>query len=315
MHTDGRPTLPLIVLAGSDRRPGTLPEDVQGLHSLSGYKGVDIEISGRALIDILLERLVESALFEPLYVAGPRQVYGETCGPAQVIDTDGSFGENIEAAITAATRDCPGRSLAITACDILPEVGELHRLFEDYYSNAPLDFWFPMILAPEGRQELGASAWKPEYRIAPRRGAGPRASLPGHVVVADPEAVRLPLVYSSFNLAYRSRNRPVLYRLWLILSHIFGGLLLQDLRHLLGLRLPTITLTVVVHSILLGVHLGKGTSTSEELAYRLRNIFVRYRHRRRYPERRGRLPLLEGLSLAKDIDTVEEAEEMVREME
>ncbi|MFQ5525450.1 MAG: hypothetical protein ACE5GX_04245 [Thermoanaerobaculia bacterium] len=309
------PPLPLIVLAGSDRRPAALPDDVEGLHSLSGYKAVDVKIGGRPIIDLLLERLEQSGLFDPIYVAGPRRVYGESRGRATVIDTDGSFSENIEAAITHVGRECPGRSVGFATCDILPEVNELHTLLDDYYANAPLDFWFPMILAPEGGRELGASSWKPEYRIAPSAGEEPKTLLPGHLVVADPSAFRLPLVYRSFNLAYRSRNRSVIYRLRLILSHVFGGLLLQDLHHLLAFRLPTITVTVALHGILLAIRLARGESSSDELADRLHKIFISYRHRRRFPELTGRMPLMPGLSLAKDIDTVEEAQELARELE
>ena len=42
----------------------------------------------------------------------------------------------------------------------------------------------------------------------------------------------------------------------------------------------------------------------------MRRIFVRDRHRRRHPERRIFVPLVEGLSLALDVDTVEEAREI-----
>jgi hypothetical protein len=310
-----KPTLPLIVLAGSDRQPVSLPEDVVGLHPLRGYKGVDIEIAGRSLIDLLIDRLEQSASFTRLFVAGPARIYGEARGTAEVIDTDSTFGGNIEAALAHVVAECPGSPIAVTTCDILPEIEELHSLLEDYYANSPLDFWFPLILAPEKTQELGASAWKPEYSIAPRAGADPELLLPGHLVVVDPAAMRLPLVYRSFNLAYRSRNRPVLYRLWLILSHIFGGLVLQDLRGLLVPRPPTLTLTVMFQGILLGLHLRKGVSTTDELADRLRYIFVKRRHRLSHPERRGRLTLMKGLSLAKDIDTVEEAEEMAQGLE
>ena len=52
MHT------PLIILGGRDRRGSRLPEAGQGKHPLRGYKGVDLEIGGRALISILIERLV-----------------------------------------------------------------------------------------------------------------------------------------------------------------------------------------------------------------------------------------------------------------
>ena len=37
------------------------------------------------------------------------------------------------------------------------EDDELHRLMEDYYHHRPLDFWFPVILAPHTGHFSGAS--------------------------------------------------------------------------------------------------------------------------------------------------------------
>jgi hypothetical protein len=307
-------SVPLIILAGSDPQPAELPESGAGLHPLKGAKGMDLRIGGRPIIDLLLERVVASACFEPIFIAGPQAVYGEARNGASVIDTDSTFGHNIEAAVEVVMAACPGKPIAVTTCDILPEVDELHRLMEDYYRHAPLDFWFPLILAPEEPRQMGASYWKPKYQIKPSADSEPRTLLPGHLMVVDTAAARLPLIYRSFDVAYRSRNRPILYRLGLIISHVFFGLLVQDLLHLLAFRLPTMTFTVINNGIALALHLRKGIITSEELAERLRRIFVRYRHRRRYPERQGRLPLMHALSLAKDIDTEEEAKEIAREI-
>jgi len=305
--------IPLVVLAGGDTRPSALPETGAELHPLKGPKGLALRIQGRPIIDILIERLRESGYFAPIFIAGPAELYGAQRAGCHVIDTNSTFGNNIKAAIRTVMVECPGQSVAITTCDILPEVEELHGLMEDYYHHLPLDFWFPAILAPEEKRELGASAWKPRYRVAPLPGAEPRTLLPGHLLVADPEVVRRPLVYRTFDLAYRSRNRPILYRLGLIVGHIFGGLVLQDLRLLLRFRLPTMTYSVVYNGTILALHLRRGVITPEEMADRLHRIFVRYRHRRKHPERQGRTPLKHGLSLARDIDTVEEAEEIAQE--
>ncbi len=306
--------LPLIVLAGSDPNPPVLPESFSEVHPLGGSKSIYLEIGGRPLIDLLVERLEQSGHFEPIVIAGPARLFGDSRGPAKVIDTDGTFGDNIKAAVERLVVQCPGRSIAISTSDILPDLDELHRLMEDYYVHSPLDFWFPLILAPKKTSELGASAWKPKYRIKPSPEEEPKALLPGHLVVVDPIALRLPLVYRSFNLAYRSRNRPILPRLAFIVSHVFGGLMLQDLRNLLRLRLPTQTFTVVYNGVAIGLGLRNGAITSEELAERLHRVFIRYAHRRRYPERGGRLPLMKALSLAKDIDTDEEAKEITGEL-
>ena len=305
--------VPLVVLGGGDARPSTLPEAGAQFHPLRGPKGLALEIQGRPIIDILIERLQASGCFDPIFIAGPASLYGSERLGCPVIDTDSTFGDNIKAAVETLVIECPGQSIAITTCDILPEVEELHRLMEDYYHHLPLDFWFPAILAPKEDQQLGASRWKPRYRVSPLPGAEPRTLLPGHLLVADPLAVRRPLVYRTFDLAYQSRNRPILYRLGLIVGHIFGGLVLQDLKLLFTLRLPTMTYTVIYNGVMLALHLRRGIITPEEMADRLHRIYVRYRHRRQYPERKGRTPLKHGLSLAKDIDTVEEAQEIEQE--
>lgn len=307
--------LPLIVLAGGDAKPSELPEAGAQLHPLRGPKGLALQVQGRPIIDVLLDRLMASGYFDPIFVAGPAGMYGPERSGCRVIDTDSTFGGNIQAAVDEVMDECPGRPIAVTTCDILPEEAELHRLMEDYYHHAPLDFWFPAILAPEEDEKLGASAWKPKYRIAPLPGERPRTLLPGHLIIVDPEAVRRPLVYRTFDLAYKSRNRPILDRLGLIVSHIFGGLVIQDLKLLFTFRLPTMTYTVISNGVRLALRLRQGVVTPEEMAVRLHRIFVRYQHRRQHPERLGRLPLKHGLSIAKDIDTVEEAEEIEQELE
>lgn len=306
--------IPLIILAGSDPEPVVLPEAGADLHPLKGAKGMDLRIGGRPIIDLLLERVKESGCFDPVFIAGPARVYGDHRNGARVIDTDSTFGKNIEASVMEVAPESPGGIVAVTTCDILPEGDELRRLMEDYFQHAPLDFWAPLILAPERPKDMGASAWKPKYQIQPTPNAEPTTLLPGHLVIADTNAVRLPLVFRTFDLAYRSRNRGVLYRTWLIATHILLGLVVQDFKHLFAFRLPDLTATVITNGVIMGFHLKDGVVTSEEMAERLRRIFVSFKHRRKYPDRKGRLPLMHALSMAKDIDTEEEAREIAREL-
>jgi len=307
-------TIPLIVLAGSDSKPAALPEAGASLHPLEGPKGIAVEIGGRPLIDLLLDRLLDSGYFDPIYVAGPARLYGASRGPATVIDTDDTFGRNIEVATERVVADCPGQSICFTTCDILPKREELDVLMQDYFENLPMDFWVPIIVAPEENGDLGASAWKPRYRIAAEPGAEPLSLLPGHMVVGDPAAARRALVYRSFNFAYATRNRGILYRLVRMIGAVFGGLIFEDLKLLMHFKMPTLTYTVIRNGIDLALHLRRGVVTADELAERLRRMFVSYRHRRKYPDRRGRFALLPGLSMAKDIDTEEEAEEIASEL-
>jgi hypothetical protein len=306
--------LPLAVLGGSDREPSVLPESGAGLHPLRGSKSIYLEIDGRPLIDVLIERLRESGCFDPIFIAGPVRDFGQSRGPVKVVDTDGTFGDNMKAAVEHMVVECPGQDLAISTCDILPDVEELHELMDDYYRHAPLDCWFPLILTPERTQQLGASAWKPKYRIPPRAGAKPVSFLPGHLIVVHPEAFRRPLIYQSFDLAYKTRNRPILLRTAIISTHVMANLMKQDLKRILRFEPPTLTASVIYNGVMLGVGLRRGTISTDQMSARLRRIYGRYEHRRRYPDRVARFPLMKALSLAKDIDTEEEAREITGEL-
>lgn len=299
---------PLIILAGFDSRPGILPPEGADKHPLVGAKALDVRVNGVPLIDIVVQRVVASGAFGPVYIAGPARLYGERRGDAEVIDTEGSLGHNIRVALDAMRSRHPGEAVAFSTSDIVPDVAELRDAMARYREAAPLDIWAPMIAVPDDAEALGASAWKPRYRMRPAAGAPPVPTLPSHLVVVHPDVVRVELILRSFDFAYRTRNRPVLYRTAYILVRVFGMLLAEDLRRLLRLRPPAYTVTTLFHSVRLALRLRGGNSTTEELADPVRRIFVYPEHRRRHPERAGRLLILPALSLAKDIDTVEEAE-------
>lgn len=305
--------IPLVILGGSDSEPVQLPQSGAGKHPLVGPKGLEIEVAGEPLIDRLIDHLRGMELFEPIYIAGPRRLYGTSRRGAVVIDTDGSFGENIRHAVESVEARHPDAPIAVTVCDILPEVDELRRVLADFEEYRPLDFWFPLVLAPE-RRRLGASAWKPQYRMAPRPGGPAVGILPGHLIIVDPHALRLEFIYRSFELAYRSRNRPLVYRFFFIVGHLLLHLVGLDLRQIRRRRIPGITLTVIYQAAVIVTKMRRGIMTSEELARRFRLIYVHSAHRRRYPERLGRLPLVEALTLAKDLDTEEEAAELARSL-
>ena len=72
------PTLPLVILGGSDRKPSDLPPEGRGKHALSGCKAVDIHIDGRRLIEIVVERFKAAGAFHPIYIAGPAYAYSKT---------------------------------------------------------------------------------------------------------------------------------------------------------------------------------------------------------------------------------------------
>lgn len=306
--------IPIIILGGRDRRGSRLPEAGEGKHPLRGYKAVDLRIGGRPLIATLVERLQACGAFEPIYVAGPAQLYAGLGLPIETIDTDADFAQNIRAAIETVTAAFPDRNIAITSCDILPEVADLDRLMRDYRAHEPSDFWLPQIRVPEDRTLLGESTWKPQYRFVPQDGGEPVATLPGHLMILDAAAMRSDLVYRMFELAYSTRNRPVKTRRKVMLRTLLGYFLMQDLKALLTLRAPVLTWEVVRHGTLVTRGLRRGDLPTEEIADHARTMLFERAHRKAHPERRGRLPVLEGLSLAKDIDTEEEAREAERRL-
>jgi hypothetical protein len=317
--TNDEPTrgdrIPIVILGGSDRRATELPAEGRDKHPLVGYKGVEIQFEGRPLIEEIMRRLDRSGRFAPIQVAGPARVYRDCIADDSIIDTNGTFGHNIQCSLETVRHAHPGRPVAFITCDVLPEVETLRSLVADFDRHRPCDLWFPMIRTPKDRERLGASRWKPEYRIVPDEGQPAVDILPGHLAIVDPAALRKRFVYRLFQLGYRTRNRSINYRRAVMVRGVLAGLLRQDLLRLLALRVPNLTWTVMSTAIPAARQLRDGTMTRRRLEDVLRILFVRYRHRHKHPERRVALPIVEGLSLALDIDTEEEARERGADLE
>lgn len=299
-------TVPLIVLGGSDRRAGALPEGAGGRTVLVGYKGTAVRIGGQPLIEHLLDEVRACGRFGPLYVAGPAEAYRELRG-VELIETDRSFGRNIRAGLEAVAARHPGSQVAFLTCDVLPGAAALRKLLDDWRHGPSCDLFFPIVRAPVSDDKLGASAWKPRYRIVPSEGQAGVSVLPGHLVIARPEALRLPFLYHLLELGYRSRNRSIAYRRIYMVAGTLGILIAQDVRHALRLRMPNFAWSVLSAGLMAATKLRAGTLTRAELEDALRRLFVTWRWRRDHPESRVRTPLVESLGLALDIDTVEEA--------
>ena len=307
--------LPIIVLGGRDPRVSEMPEGVEGLHPLAGYKGVAVHMGGRALIESVVHRLVESGQFEPVYIAGPQSVYADHCTGARIVDVAGAIDATVRAGIEAVSSAHPGVPMAVTTCDVLPDVDTLGQVMAEYRRMAPCDGFLPMIRAPSDHADLGASAYKPLYRVVPEAGAAPVEVLPCHLAVLDAQALRMEFIYRVLRLMYRTRNRPIAYRRAVILRGLAFELLYQDLRHVLGLRMPTFSWSVLSAGLPAVRALKAGTITRAHLEQAMRRIFVTARHQRLHPERRIVMPIVEGLSLALDIDTEEEATAMGGELD
>lgn len=304
--------IPLIILAGSAKKAEAIEDEHS--HRLYGPKGLKIQLAGRPLIDVIIERFRQNGSFDPIFIAGPANRYGESRGSATVIDTDADFGHNIKAALESVVARLHPGATAFTTCDVIPEPSELERLVEDYRSHLPLDFWFPLIRVPDDPDELGVSRDKRQYRVVPEGESAPVSILPSHLAVIDPTALRFTLIYKSFQLAYRSRTRPVFTRFLYITSGVLFFLLKRDLLNIFRLKPPFLTPMVLFNAALLSHRLGSGRITQRQIETHLHQTFGNEPHRRQYRNRTGRVPVLQGLSLARDIDTEEEAEELAVEV-
>lgn len=302
-------TLPLLILGGRDRRGTTLPEAGQDKVPLKGYKGADLRIGGRPLIAVAIERWRATGFFDPIFVAGPASIYGSLGLDAEVVDTDGELGDNLRAGIERAQLTHPGQ-IAMTTCDILPDPSELAAAIEDFKAHEPVDFFMPLARVPADVRMLGASAWKPKYWVRPPGEKESVPILPSHLIIGNPDELRMRFLYLFSDQLYRTRNRSLTYRRLVITRSLLGSLIREDIKHLFSLRRPHITLTVVVNSLLLASQLAARRATTQAFENRLRYVFLRRDIRLAHPERRGRVPVLPCLSLAKDIDTIEEAREV-----
>jgi len=261
-----------------------------------------------------MERVRVSAHFDPVYVAGPRQVYGPLVDASCVIDTDGSFGENIQRSLAVVQASHPAANVAFCTSDVLPEAGAIDRVMQQYWQGPPCDFWFPLVDCGAVEPQLGASAWKPRYRMV--LGSGDTVqTLPSHLAIVDPRAIRRAFIFDLFQSGYETRNRPVAYRCNVMVRRLLWRMLKEDLTELARLHLPAVAVSSLWTGVRAATKLRRGVLTRAELEHTLRVLFISREHRRRHPERRVVLPITSELSLALDIDTEEEAREIAGRFE
>jgi hypothetical protein len=304
--------VPVTILGGSDLRPGELPRSGQRQHPLAAYKGAEVSALGRPLVAHLVERLRAVEGFGPVVVAGPAATYAPLGLEAEIVDTDGSVGTNLRAAIERHVARPDAGALALLACDVLPETGDLRALRELYEDDAASALWYPLVRVPEDESRLGAFGWKPRYTLRRAGAATAEEVLPGHLAIVQPRAVRLPLVYRLLDVAYATRNRPLATRRRAMLRATLFALLARDLLGALRLRPPTLTATVLSSGLQFARELRAGTLAAREVERLIDGIFLRRSWRRELPACGARFPVVDVLTLAEDVDTLEEALELQR---
>lgn len=300
--------IPLIILGGSDGRPGSLPKGVENRRTLGGYKAAQLQIGGKPIVQHLLDRMAPFDLFGPTVIAGPAAVYQEAGITAPLIDTDSSMGTNIQVAIETVRKDYPQGPIGFITCDVIPEPDDLTLMLEDYLST-PTDLWYPLIKAPEAAEAMGASDYKPRYRLPPGPGAPAIPVLPGHLVIADTEACRLDFLYRLIDTGYATRNSSIAARRWKMVAHMLGAIGREELSALARFEVPSMTYRAVRYGLGTAKGLAAGTASVPDLENALDHLFIQPRWRKQFPERTVRTPILNAFSLAKDIDTEEEARE------
>ena len=306
--TEGTP-IPLIIYGGSDGRAGRLPPEAQGFHALAGYKAARIQIAGRPLVLRVIERMQASGYFDPIYLAGPEKIYRAVGVATPIIETDSSFGNNIRAGIAGVRRHYPEGPMAMMTCDVLPEPEELQRIMEEYRRCLPCDFFYPLVRIPEEPEGLGASGWKPRYRLRPEPGAEPAALLPGHLAIVVPEVHRLQFLYKLIDAGYATRNRSIAGRRWTMVRRTLGAIMAEEVAVAARMQVPDLSYAAWKYGLGTARKLAAGEATQADLETALAWLFFSPEHRKAAGVGRLRVPLVDAISLAQDIDTEEEAAE------
>ena len=303
--------LPIIIFGGSDAHRDTIPEGFTPDDMLSGIKGAVQLPSGRCIAGELVARLRESGRFLDPILIGPRAAY-EGLLDCEIVDVRGDLPATIAAAqATIKKRYDMSEPVAITACDVLPTPDELRRLLAEAYDpNARCGFWWQLVAAQPA--ELGASGWKPSYRIARVAGEAPLTLYPGHLVIMRPGALRLEVYNRFLALAYRYRNRGVYERAIRMTLRAVGTLLAEDLRTLASFRASALTLSLPYRVFGVYKKLSAQQLTVNDLETMAAKIVIAPKFHRQVPEKSFVLSITDIQSLAKDIDTRGELEEAVQ---
>lgn len=303
-------TLPILILAGSDQRPGPVGPGLTADAMLSGYKGALALPSGRCLAAELVERLRQSGKFADPLLIGPLSIY-ERLVDCEVIDVTGTLDRTLSRVMRLLQeRFPPDQPVAISTCDILPTVEEINQIMESGYGpHAECHFWWQIVTAEP--PTLGASSWKPRYGLRTVPGAPLLTVYPGHLVIIRPSALRLELLIGLLVAIYRYRNRPLKKR---FLPMLRDGLLLlarHDFRNLRRGQLPILTVSIPWHILRAYLGIRRGTLTLPEFERHLAGTVVHRDFRDGMP---FVISMTQAMSFAKDIDTLGELREVTSQL-
>ncbi|MEZ6053909.1 MAG: hypothetical protein R3C02_21370 [Planctomycetaceae bacterium] len=300
--------IPIIILGGSDSRPGPVPEDVEHSRMLRGFKGAIALPNGRCLAQELVERIRGTDRFQDPVIVGPRRVYDGILD-CRIVDVEGNLAETLRAVRTEVL-SYPDLSqpVAFIACDILPTTDDFQQLLETCYSpNSQCSLWGQLVAVES--IDMGASAWKPAYQFLPSEGHSPRTMYPGHLVIARPAALRIRLMNHLLQLAYRHRNVRLLRRPIPMFFKGMGQLIAEDSRNLLRGQLPVLSVSIPWHCLSAFLRFHQGRLSVPEFSRHVMKVFLhRDVHHMQPPA--VVFSVTQLCAFAKDIDTTDELAEV-----
>lgn len=306
--------IPILVLGGSDPEAGRVPEGCDAGEMLAGYKGA-YRVGGRCLVAELIDRIRRSERFEDPILVAPRRVF-EREVDCELVDVDGPLAATLNRVIEVLeTRFSTSLApVALCTCDILPTPEEIRQLLQQCYEPArECMLWWELVESDPA--ELGASAWKPSYPIRPEPGQPVKNLYPGHLVILRPNSLRAWLVTHVLHMAYRYRNWNARTRHVRMVLHGLRRLVAHDVRNLLVLKAPVLSVSVPYVGMRTYRKLRRGVLTLREFE---RSVARTLLHREFQGAANGRpvvFSIARILSFAKDIDTQAELAEVAAQAE
>lgn len=279
---------------------------------LAGFKGMLPLPGGKVLVGELIEQFVRSGRFRDPVLVGPASVYAGASPICEIVDCDGSIAETLLSAVRVIeSRFGAEVPVALTSCDVLPSAEELESLLAVHYDPvSDCVFWGVLIEAEAAL--MGASGWKPSYRLAGGETGGPLNLYPGHLTVVRVGALDVAVTTTLVGLAYQYRNRALLRRVPGMLAHGMLRLARHDFRRLRRLRWSAAALNVPWQCLRAYARYQNGRLDINGLERAFTKTLIRRGYRRAAAGHPVRFVISRALSLAKDLDTRAEFDELVR---
>lgn len=305
--------LPVIILGGSDNKPGPVPGGMKPTEMLTGYKG-SIELpSGHCLAEEVSNHLTITGRFERPILLGPKRIY-EGKVSCELVNSEGDFLATLRT-VWRLVGDRFGASdpVALITCDILPSSNEFQRLLQTGYDSCPECFFWSQLVEAQPH-EMGAGSWKPSYRFRANAGEPPKNYYPGHLVIVRAQALRMGLTERLMRLVYRHRNVDVRRRHIQMLAHGWTELLAEDCRNLFAFQPSMLSVSIPYYCLNAFRKFRRQDLTVPEFEDYVAKVFL---HGEFQPGSVGRPVVFATtriLSFAKDVDTKAELAELTENL-